>query len=106
MFLLSLFYLNEHLKIRFDLITISKIFLANLLLLIIFIFIDSLNLLFSMKIILIIITGLFYLVLFIFLKLYTEDEIEIIIYFANKSPIFKKQIKYIAKLISKHTKKI
>jgi len=50
-----------------------------------------------------IIAGLIYLEVLILLKFYIKEDIRILEVFASKSPLFKKQISFLAKFLSKYT---
>ncbi|MEM5879101.1 MAG: oligosaccharide flippase family protein [Candidatus Aenigmatarchaeota archaeon] len=101
--LLSFFYLRKNLKIKFPLKNMIKCLVA-VFVSILFLYITTG---FTASLItgipLAIIAGLIYLEILILLRFYVKEDVKILEFFASKSPVFKKEISFLAKFLSKHT---
>mgnify|MGYP000148856719 CR=1 FL=1 len=100
--ILSFFQIKRFLKLKLPLINSLKCILALLISISFFYLITKLTTNLLIEIFSTIIAGLIYLWTLALTKFYIKEDVRILEIFANKSPLFGKQILFLAKLLSKY----
>lgn len=101
--ILSFFYIRKYLKIKLPLKSAIKTIIAGLVSLSFLYIITSFTTGFLVGIPLAMIAGLIYLEVLILLKFYIKEDVRILEILASKSPLFRKQISFLARFLSKYT---
>ncbi|MEM5829240.1 MAG: oligosaccharide flippase family protein [Candidatus Aenigmatarchaeota archaeon] len=101
--LLSFYYIRKNLEVKLVWGSIGKLILASLISFSFLYVTTSFTSGLLAGIFLTIIAGLIYIEVLILLKFYIKEDVIILEFFASKSPLFKKQILFLAKFISRFT---
>lgn len=103
-FLISFFCLRKLLKIRLNVDSLLKILFSSVVFFFICYFIDLLGIKIPLKILLVGFAGFLYLIILSFLRFYTREDIKVIEFFAERSPLFREKLYKLSKFISKFIK--
>lgn len=102
MFVMSFYNLKKFLRIHFDVKETMKTIFANVVLLVIFLGIDVLQFDFFVKLLLAIFAVIIYLLILLFMRFFTKDDITILSYLESKMPQLRKVIAIAKNIILKY----